>query len=138
MSFDDANVAYFKSLLPDVATSPGTTGVTQFFFDRQPQPDHTVLQVPPEYELNGVTIPVVSQQFVDDAHNAGLAVWVWMNGRDEENAEFYDHLLDMGVDGILGSAPRVARSVIDARDLTWTRHGPPRRCDGHGQGHGQT
>ncbi len=119
VSFDQAIVEYFRTLLPDVDTSPGVAGVQQFFFDRKPQPDHEILQVPPTYDLEGTTVTVVSEEFVDDAHEAGLAVWVWMNGRDEENAEFYRALLDMGVDGILGAAPSVARQVIDESGLAW-------------------
>lgn len=119
VSFDQAIVEYVRTLLPEVATSPGVDGVQQFFFDRKPQPDHQILQVPPTYDLGGTTVEVVTKEFVDDAHEAGLAVWVWMNGREQENAEFYDRLLDLGVDGILGAAPSVAREVIDRRGLAW-------------------
>ncbi|HRW39674.1 MAG: hypothetical protein KDB04_16665 [Acidimicrobiales bacterium] len=119
VSFDQAIVEYVRTLLPDVATSPGVDGVQQFFIDRQPQPDHEILQVPPTYDLAGTEVTVVTEEFVDDAHAAGLAVWVWMNGRDQETAEFYRHLLDLGVDGILGAAPSVARQVIDDAGLAW-------------------
>jgi glycerophosphoryl diester phosphodiesterase len=119
VSFDQAIVEYVRTLLPDVDTSPGVAGVQQFFFDRKPQPDHEILQVPPTYDLDGTIVTVVSEQFVEDAHDAGLAVWVWMNGREQENAEFYRELIAMGVDGILGAAPAVARQVIDESGLAW-------------------
>lgn len=119
VSFDQAIVEYVGTLLPDVDTSPGVAGVQQFFFDRKPQPDHEILQVPPTYDLSGTEVTVVTKEFVDDAHEAGLAVWVWMNGREQETAEFYADLLALGVDGILGAAPSVARQVIDDAGLAW-------------------
>lgn len=124
VSFDDAIVDYFASVAPDVATSPGTDGVTAFFLDRQPQPEHRILQVPPEYDVGGTTVTVVTQEFVDDAHTAGLAVWVWFNGRSQENAEFYEQMIDLGVDGILGAAPQVARDTIDRLGVGWDPSDP--------------
>lgn len=119
VSFDQEIVEYFRTLAPDVDTSPGVDGVQQFFIDRKAQPDHEILQVPPTYNLGGTEVTVVTKEFVDDAHEAGLAVWVWMNGREQENAEFYADLLALGVDGILGAAPSVARQVIDEAGLAW-------------------
>ena len=119
VAFDQSTVEHFRTLLPDVDTSPGVDGVQQFFIDRQPQPDHEILQVPPTYTLGGTTVEVVTPQFVADAHAAGLAVWVWMNGRSQENAAFYEELIDMGVDGILGAAPAVARELIDDLGVGW-------------------
>lgn len=119
VAFDQDTVEEFRTLLPEVDTSPGVDGVQQFFFDRKPQPDHEILQVPPTYTLEGTTVEVVTPQFVADAHAAGLAVWVWMNGRSQENAEFYAALIDMGVDGILGAAPSVARDLIDQLGVGW-------------------
>lgn len=115
VSFDDEIVQYVRDQFPEAITSPGLGGVTDFYLDRQPQPQHAILQVPPTYG----EIQVVDAQFVDDAHAAGLAVWVWMDTKEQESAAFYQQLLDWGVDGILGSRPSVARSVIDANGLTW-------------------
>ncbi len=119
VSFDQATVDYFSSIAPDVATSPGTDGVTTFFLDRKPQPQHQILQVPPTYDFGGTPVTVVTKEFVDDAHAAGLAVWVWFNGRSQENAEFYEEMIGLGVDGILGAAPQVARDTIDRLGVAW-------------------
>jgi glycerophosphoryl diester phosphodiesterase len=119
VAFDQAIVDYYLSLQPEVFSSPGTDGVQQFFIDRKPQPQHQILQVPPTYNLDGTEVTVVTPEFVADAHAAGLAVWVWMNGRSQENAAFYRELIEMGVDGILGAAPAVARQVIDDLGVGW-------------------
>lgn len=124
VSFDQATVDYFASVAPEVATSPGTDGVTAFFLDRQPQPQHQILQVPPEYDFGGTKVTVVTKEFVDDAHAAGLAVWVWFQGRSQENAEFYEEMIDLGVDGILGAAPQVARDTIDRLGVGWDDSDP--------------
>jgi glycerophosphoryl diester phosphodiesterase len=121
VSFDDAVVSYVRSQLPEAITSPGTQGVTDFFLDREPQPEHQILQVPPTYQ--GIT--VLDEQFVVDAHAAGLAVWVWMDTKEQESQAFYEQLLAWGVDGILGARPAQARAVIDAAGLAWQGDPPP-------------
>jgi glycerophosphoryl diester phosphodiesterase len=121
VSFDDEIVQYVRDRFPDAITSPGLDGVTDFYLTRQPQPAHRILQVPPTYS----GIQVVDQTFVDDAHAAGLAVWVWMDTKEQESAEFYQQLLDWGVDGILGSRPSVARQLIDDNGLTWSGEPDP-------------
>jgi glycerophosphoryl diester phosphodiesterase len=114
-SFDDAVIDHVRAQLPGVMVSPGTSRVGQWFTDRGPMPGFSILQVPPTY--SGVT--VLSPQFVDDAHAAGLAVWVWMNDRDQESEAFYRAMIDMKVDGIIAAAPGLARGVIDAAQLRW-------------------
>lgn len=127
VSFDQAIIDYYLTIQPEVWSSPGTEGVQTFFFDRKPQAAHQILQVPPTYNLDGTIVDVVTPEFVADAHKAGFAVWVWMNGRSEENAAFYEELIDMGVDGILGASPAVARQVIDQMGVGWdgTDPAPP-------------
>ncbi len=124
-SFDTATLDSFSTQAPDVATSATLDEVTQFFLHRQPLPGRQVLDVPPTYDLSGTTIDVVTPQFVRDAHAAGMAVWVWMNGRDEETAEFYGHLLDMGVDGINAARPGVLMDVLHTRGVAWDPNAPP-------------
>ena len=110
-SFDDALLGAFKDVAPEVPTSPGLGRMTEWFFDRGPIPDHAVLQVPPSY--SGLT--VVSPEMVADAHAAGLAVWVWFNGNSEENAAFYEQMLDAGVDALLNSKPALAQVTLEGR-----------------------
>lgn len=112
-SFDDDLLDHFKALAPDVATSPGLGVMTEWFATRGPLPDHEVLQVPPDFS----GIEVVTQQFVDDAHAADLAVWVWFNGTDDDSPDTWQHLIDIGVDALLTGKPAAAEEVIDTNDV---------------------
>ncbi len=115
-SFDDEVLAYFKTLAPNVATSPGLGTMTEWFATRGPLPEHRVLQVPPSFS----GIEVVTQQFVDDAHADGLAVWVWFNGNDDDSEAVWQQLIDIGVDALLTGKPAAAQQVIDANDAAFT------------------
>lgn len=110
VSFDDEVLAYFKTLAPNVATSPGLGTMTAWFATRGPLPEHRVLQVPPTFS----GIEVVTRQFVDDAHANGLAVWVWFNGNDDDSEAVWQHLIDIGVDALLTGKPAAAQQVIEA------------------------
>ena len=112
VSFDDTILAHFHELAPDIATSPGLDATTQWFLSSRPAlPGNASLQVPPEYS----GIPVVSQQFVDDAHAVHMAVWVWFNGNDDDVASEWNRLLDLGVDGLITGKPAQLQAVLDAR-----------------------
>ncbi len=112
VSFDDTILAHFRALAPTVVTSPGLTATTNWFVGpRTELPGSASLQVPPVYS----GIDVVSQQFVDDAHAAHLAVWVWFNGNDDDVASEWNRLLDLGVDGLITGKPRQLQAVLDAR-----------------------
>ncbi len=66
-----------------------------------------VLQVPTGYSR----IRIVTQRFVDAAHRSGKHVHVWtIDDPDEMN-----HLLDIGVDGIMTDEPEVLREVFRSR-----------------------
>jgi len=115
-SFDDDILAHFKELAPDIATSPGLGGVTEWFGSRGPLPDHRVLQVPPVYS----GIEVVTQQFVDDAHAAGIAVWVWFDGNDDDAPAEWERLIALGVDGLITGKPEQAEPYVAAAATTTT------------------
>lgn len=110
VSFDDAIMAHFRAIAPEVATAPGLGGVTDWFLSRGPLP-YASLQVPPVYS----GIEVVSAQLVADAHAQGAAVWVWFNGNDDDVASEWGRLLDLGVDGLITGKPRQLQAFLDAR-----------------------
>jgi glycerophosphoryl diester phosphodiesterase len=112
-SFSDEIMTHFKSVAPTVATSPGLNETIQWFGTREAMPHHKVLQVPPIYS----GIEVVTQQFVDDAHDDGLAVWVWFNGNDDDQALEWQRLVDLGVDALLTGKPRAAQSLLRATSM---------------------
>ena len=76
---------------------------------RVPRQGADCLQVP----LSRGPFPIVSARFVRAAHRAGLPVHVWTV--DEEST--MNHLLDLGVDGIMTDRPRLLRNVFAARGL---------------------
>lgn len=113
MSFLDHAVEAFKAYAPDVHTATATGGTAAFWATAQgplpggPNPRYQALQVP--IELNG--IPVVTPEFVQRAHDNGLAVHVWtINDRAE-----MEWLLDLGVDGIMADRPTLLEEVLAAR-----------------------
>lgn len=113
VSFDDSILAHFRELAPDVATSPGLDATTQWFLGTRPElPGNAALQVPPVYS----GIPVVSKQFVDDAHAVHLAVYVWFNGSDDDVPAVWDQLLADGVDGFITGKPAQLQAFLDQRD----------------------
>ena len=123
-SFGQPGMDVFRAAAPDVATS-GTLDEVQAFFLQGTVPAHAqVLDVPPFYDLNGTKITIVSPAFVDKAHKAGLAVWVWMDSDDEQNADFYGQLLDMGVDGLNASRPSVMMDLLRSRGVAWDPNAP--------------
>lgn len=123
-SFGGPGMPAFRAAAPDVATSATLDEVQDFFLSNTVPTNAQILDVPPFYTLNGTKITVVSTAFVERAHKAGLAVWVWMDSGDEQNAAFYDHLIDLGVDGINVSRPSVGMQVVRARGLAWDPNSP--------------
>ncbi|RLF56449.1 MAG: hypothetical protein DRN27_09620 [Thermoplasmata archaeon] len=68
-----------------------------------------VLQVPIEYELSGVNVPVVTPFFMNKARHMGLKVQVWTVNDPDEMRWLMD---DVGVDGIMSDNPELLESVI--------------------------
>jgi hypothetical protein len=110
-SFLDTASAAFKAQAPQVSTSVPTVQVALSIATGQgPSPGitigHDAFQVP--IEFSGV--PVINQEFVDDAHAQGLAVQAWTIN----NATDMKMLLCLGVDGIMTDRPSLLRSVLES------------------------
>jgi len=103
VSFDDDLIDTFHKLAPDVAVSPGLTRLTEWFLNgTEIEPYFKVFQVPP---FQG-DIQVVDAETVQRVHDEGREVWVWPDDAStQENAEFYERLIDYGVDGIITGRP---------------------------------
>jgi glycerophosphoryl diester phosphodiesterase len=115
-SFLDAASDAFSSYAPEIATSAGTAAVAAFYqavqAGQEPEPlRHVALQVP----VTVGSLTVVDQQFVTEAHRAGLAVHVWTI---EEESEM-ERLCDLGVDGIITDRPSALASVLRAKSAAW-------------------
>ena len=74
-------------------------------------PPAVALQVPTTFD----TLTVVSRDFVDAAHDAGLAVHVWTINTESEMNE----LIDLGVDGIISDTPTPLARLLDERGCAW-------------------
>lgn len=101
VSFDDAVVAAMRERLPEVALSPGTAELAAWAFAGQPLGDYPVIQIPPVW--NGV--PVLDAALAK-AHAEGIEVWVWADDpATQDTTAFYQHLIDLGVDGVIAGSP---------------------------------
>jgi glycerophosphoryl diester phosphodiesterase len=117
-SFNDHATNAFSAIAPEISTSLGLQGTAEFYFavrDGNPPPAtrHHALQVPPE---SGGT-EIVTSQFVEAAHEHGLAVHVWTIDDEPE----MERLLDLGVDGIMTDRPSALEAVLQRRGATYDR-----------------
>ncbi len=115
-SFLDEAIEKFRSLAPEVATSAATGETAAFYFSMLEGSTPVVapvcaFQVPATYG----DLTVVSEQFVETAHRAGVAVHVWTINEVDEMSR----LLDLGVDGIISDTPTVLNELLTLRGCKW-------------------
>jgi glycerophosphoryl diester phosphodiesterase len=115
-SFDDAVTETFRSYAPGVPTSAGTATTASFWRavrqgEEPPELSAIALQVP---ECFG-DIVIVDEAFVAAAHRHGLAVHVWT----VNDTMTMEHLIDLGVDGIISDVPRQLVTLLDERGVRW-------------------
>ena len=108
VSFNDDVMAAFREFAPDVATSPGTTSSFGWIVGGTELADSDVLlQVPPFYQ--GIDVLGPDLDLLGKAEAAGIEVWAWPNdAAAQENADFYEELIDIGVDGVIAGSPEIA------------------------------
>ena len=103
VSFDSATVEHVRTRLPEVATSPGLSTMTDWILGGKPLEGYRLVQVPPSYE--GVDL---LQVVLDRAEAEGVLVWIWPDDADaQENAGYYQQLIDAGVHGVIAGSPSV-------------------------------
>jgi len=101
VSFNDDVLAEFRSLIPDVATSPGQTSLLNWYLEGIAlDPRDLVIQAPPFYG----DVEVLNKETIDRAHADGYEVWVWMTEASQETTEYFNELLSRGADGLLVAA----------------------------------
>ena len=101
VSFNDDVLAEFRSLIADVATSPGQTSLVNWYLmGAALDPRDVVFQAPPIYE----GVEVLGKETFDRAHAEGYEVWVWMTESSQETTEYFNDLLSRGADGLLVAA----------------------------------
>jgi glycerophosphoryl diester phosphodiesterase len=113
-AFSERRLVEFRRLVSRrVATSYGPVGVGLSRFAPRALAERVLhgrgdaLQVP--HRLHGVT--VVNRRFVERAHTGGRPVHVWT----VDDAAEMEHLLDLGVDGLMTDRTDVLRDVLTAR-----------------------
>ena len=73
-------------------------------------PSGSILQVPIEYNLNGITVPVVTSFFMNKARFLGLNVQVWtINDPDEMRWLMHE----VKVDGIMTDNPELLEQILN-------------------------
>lgn len=115
-SFNDAAIAAFRRVAPDVPTSLATLETAEFYRAvrtgaEAPATPGVALQVPRTFG----ELTVVDREFVEAAHTCGLAVHVWTIN----DAEEMEALLALGVDGLISDVPSVLMKVLDAAASRW-------------------
>ena len=111
-SFLDTAAAAFKAQAPLVSTAVPTAQVAaSIAAGAGPSPGITVGHEAFEVPVNFNGVPVINQEFVDDAHAQGLAVYAWTIDDCDEMVD----LLDLGVEGIMTDRPSLLTRVINDR-----------------------
>lgn len=114
-SFHHANLTYFRSLVPEAATSFSKVEALEIVLSahvhapiRRFSKRAQALQVPVKHSI----IQVISPPLLKHYQQAGLIVQVWtINERP-----VMEELLDMGVDGIFTDDPRLLLDTLHARN----------------------
>lgn len=115
-SFSDAAIVAFRAVAPEFSTSLATLETAEFYRAvhagaEVARTGGVALQVPASFG----EITVVDAQFVERAHEEGLAVHVWtINDAGEMR-----RLVELGVDGIISDAPSVLVGVLEAAGCAW-------------------
>jgi glycerophosphoryl diester phosphodiesterase len=108
-SFHHHVLRTIRTMTRRIATSASIRECTCFFSrtwtgrNAFPALPYVALQVPMDF----YGFPVVTQKFVDTAHQAGLQVHVWTI----DDGDIMSRLLSMGVDGIVTNRPDVGVAV---------------------------
>jgi glycerophosphoryl diester phosphodiesterase len=121
----------------NVALAPGVDDTTAFgLAGTIPDPDVAAFQVPPSQTVSGIPIDVPQLLLqTRHAHELGYAVHVWTNGDQDETDASYQHLYDLGVDGIMSSVPSRLAAFLCANHIP--RPDGSDRCPGPPSGASQ-
>lgn len=116
-SFIDEPAAEFKGQAPCVSTSFPTAQAAAAVSQSQTTgiilnpAGHNAFQVPPS-----LGVEIVTPAFVQDAHDAGIAVHVWTINDCQQMVD----LLNMGIDAIMTDRPRMLEQLLAQTPGSWT------------------
>ena len=111
-AFSDRRLARLRAALgPGACTSMGPRQVARLVAASRRMPAGSFPAACVQVPTNQGPIPLVTERFVNAAHERGLPVHVWtINDADEMH-----RLLDLGVDGIMTDRTDVLKDVLTAR-----------------------
>ncbi|MEM7092884.1 MAG: glycerophosphodiester phosphodiesterase [Actinomycetota bacterium] len=113
-SFSDRRIAYCRNELgPELCTSLAPVDIFRIILRSRGVPTRDLpaplAQVPMRQRLGGpLSIPVITPEFVDKAHELGIDVHVWTI----DDPPTIARLVELGVDGIMTDRPDVLRSEL--------------------------
>jgi len=107
VSFAQEPLEEFHSLAPEVSLAPSQPALSDWALSNQPfDLPESVFQVPPRYNVGGHDIDAPAFLLNNKhAHELGYAVQVFTDGDQDETPQSYQHLIGLGVDGIMTSYP---------------------------------
>jgi glycerophosphoryl diester phosphodiesterase len=113
VSFDQAAVDRFHALAPRIPIAPGVGGVAGFVLggDATLGEGVAALQVPITFTTGGTRLTVTTPDLVRRAHEAGVAVHVWLSN-DVEDTATYRRLLAMCADAIMAARPLALERLL--------------------------
>ena len=119
-SFLDEATDAFCRIAPDACISFGMSGTRDFYtaFRDGVAPastTHVALQIPPHVG----DVELVTADFVEAAHRAGVAVHVWTIDDPDEMRR----LVELGVDGVMTDRPSVLAAVLDESGVAFANFG---------------
>lgn len=120
-SFSERRIRRIRRRLgPTVATAAGQAGTAAMalgpvLLSRLVHTAAPVFQVPEETDVRGRRVRVVHPRMIRTAHALGKQVHVWFHPEQEQSAQVYERLLDLGVDGIVADRIDVLADVLAAR-----------------------
>jgi glycerophosphoryl diester phosphodiesterase len=123
-SFLDQCTEEFSRHAPHIATSAGTMATADFWRAVHEGDGAGAGAAPPALPESAVALQVpdrqgdlvvVDQLLVDAAHERGIAVHVWTIN----DTGTMDHLVDLGVDGIISDLPTTLAGVLDRRGVAY-------------------
>ncbi len=112
VSFNQGAVDRFHALAPRVPVAPGIGGVASFVLAGGSAGAGVVaLQVPITFNTGGTRLTITTPDLVRRAHEAGLAVHVWLSN-DVEDEATYRRLLAMCADAIMAARPLALERLL--------------------------
>ena len=107
VSFKQAAVERFHSLVPQVDVAPGVDGSAAYLLaGASPGAGVVAFQLPITYTLGGSKITVTTPDNVARAHRDGYAWHTWFGDDDVDGPVTWASLVDACVDGVMTAKPR--------------------------------